>query len=77
MDSIEHTQPNNSLSVVNGASPKPAWTVAPVGRTRGRRLGGISSGIVRREGRERGESRTKPAQHHEDHSVDPWFGMIS
>lgn len=60
------------------------WRVLPTGRALGRRLGGISSAIARREGYTAEEykalpklgRRRTPAQHHVDHSVDPWEGMV-
>jgi hypothetical protein len=64
-----------ALQVAVEAPTSPRFTVEPVGRARGRRLGGISSGIVRREGREPAKKRS--AEHHIDRDVDPWLGAVT
>ncbi len=78
---------NSVTDSLNPEEPKPMpWRVVPVGRAMGRRLGGVSSAIARREGYTAEEYARLPKlgrrgkaamQHHADHSVDPWEGMIS
>jgi hypothetical protein len=53
--------------------PKLPFRVTPVGREAGRRMGGYSSAITKREGREAGEMR----KHHAEPESDPWSGALA
>lgn len=73
---------NSITETPNDEAPKPRmpWRVEPVGRARGRRLGGYSSAALRREGMTAEEAkafRKRAPQHHVDHSVDPWLGLVA